>query len=144
MYLYFALVLMLVSRSSVIRSEILFVNWPLMVKPVAEGSSKGVIAKSVCHSENEVRDVVRGAPATGLPVQRVHGLDQGRERRIAGASRQAAHRLHAWRAQGAGAGHRGIRAVRRPRHAWRFRYTRVAARSAQGSPCPDSRFRAGS
>jgi D-alanine-D-alanine ligase len=36
-----------------------FVNWPLMVKPVAEGSSKGVIAKSVVHSEGEMREVVR-------------------------------------------------------------------------------------
>ena len=36
-----------------------FVKFPLMVKPVAEGSSKGVVPKSVCHSEAEVRDVVR-------------------------------------------------------------------------------------
>ncbi len=36
-----------------------FTRWPLMVKPVAEGSSKGVIAKSVCHSEGELREVVR-------------------------------------------------------------------------------------
>ncbi|MBL9038715.1 MAG: ATP-grasp domain-containing protein, partial [Archangium sp.] len=36
-----------------------FTRWPLMVKPVAEGSSKGVIGKSVCHSEAELREVVR-------------------------------------------------------------------------------------
>lgn len=36
-----------------------FVRWPLMVKPVAEGSSKGVIAKSVCHNESELREVVK-------------------------------------------------------------------------------------
>lgn len=34
-------------------------RWPLIVKPVAEGSSKGVFGKSVCHSEAEVRDVVK-------------------------------------------------------------------------------------
>ena len=33
--------------------------WPLMVKPVAEGSSKGVGPKSVAHSEAELRSVVR-------------------------------------------------------------------------------------
>jgi D-alanine-D-alanine ligase len=33
--------------------------FPLMVKPVAEGSSKGVVTKSVCNSEDEVREVVR-------------------------------------------------------------------------------------
>jgi D-alanine-D-alanine ligase len=36
-----------------------FDRWPLMVKPVAEGSSKGVLKKSVCSSEPEVREVVR-------------------------------------------------------------------------------------
>ena len=36
-----------------------FVRWPLMVKPVAEGSSKGVISKSVCHNEAELREVVK-------------------------------------------------------------------------------------
>lgn len=36
-----------------------FTRWPLMVKPVAEGSSKGVIRKSVCHSEAEVREIVK-------------------------------------------------------------------------------------
>lgn len=36
-----------------------FNRWPLMVKPVAEGSSKGVISKSVCHTEAEVREVVK-------------------------------------------------------------------------------------
>lgn len=36
-----------------------FTRWPLMVKPVAEGSSKGVISKSVCHNEAEVREVVK-------------------------------------------------------------------------------------
>lgn len=36
-----------------------FGRYPLIVKPVAEGSSKGVVAKSVCHSEAEVREVVR-------------------------------------------------------------------------------------
>ena len=30
-----------------------------MVKPVAEGSSKGVISKSVCHNEAELREVVK-------------------------------------------------------------------------------------
>jgi D-alanine-D-alanine ligase len=34
-------------------------SYPLMVKPVAEGSSKGVLSKSVCHSEGELRDVVK-------------------------------------------------------------------------------------
>lgn len=36
-----------------------FTRWPLMVKPVAEGSSKGVISKSVCHNETELREVVK-------------------------------------------------------------------------------------
>jgi D-alanine-D-alanine ligase len=36
-----------------------FTTWPLMVKPVAEGSSKGVLKKSVCWNEQEVRDVVK-------------------------------------------------------------------------------------
>ncbi|MBX7116722.1 MAG: ATP-grasp domain-containing protein [Myxococcaceae bacterium] len=36
-----------------------FTEWPLMVKPVAEGSSKGVVKKSVCQNEAEVREVVR-------------------------------------------------------------------------------------
>lgn len=36
-----------------------FTRWPLMVKPVAEGSSKGVISKSVCHTETELREVVK-------------------------------------------------------------------------------------
>jgi D-alanine-D-alanine ligase len=36
-----------------------FLSWPLMVKPVAEGSSKGVLKKSVCWNEQEVRDVVK-------------------------------------------------------------------------------------
>ncbi|WP_373048204.1 ATP-grasp domain-containing protein [Vulgatibacter sp.] len=34
-------------------------RWPLMVKPVAEGSSKGVISKSVCENEQELREVAR-------------------------------------------------------------------------------------
>ncbi|MGQ0507068.1 MAG: D-alanine--D-alanine ligase family protein [Myxococcaceae bacterium] len=34
-------------------------TFPLMVKPVAEGSSKGVVSKSVCYSEQELRAVVR-------------------------------------------------------------------------------------
>ena len=33
-------------------------EFPLMVKPLAEGSSKGVVKKSVCRSEAELRDVV--------------------------------------------------------------------------------------
>jgi D-alanine-D-alanine ligase len=36
-----------------------FTGFPLMVKPVAEGSSKGVVSKSVCHSEAELREVVK-------------------------------------------------------------------------------------
>lgn len=36
-----------------------FNRWPLMVKPVAEGSSKGVIGKSVCHNEAQMREVVK-------------------------------------------------------------------------------------
>ncbi len=36
-----------------------FTHYPLMVKPVAEGSSKGVVTKSVCNSESELRDVVK-------------------------------------------------------------------------------------
>jgi D-alanine-D-alanine ligase len=36
-----------------------FTRWPLMVKPVAEGSSKGVVKKSVCFSEAELREVVK-------------------------------------------------------------------------------------
>lgn len=36
-----------------------FEKWPLMVKPVAEGSSKGVVAKSVVKDEGELREVVR-------------------------------------------------------------------------------------
>jgi D-alanine-D-alanine ligase len=34
-------------------------RWPLLVKPVAEGSSKGVVSKSVCVNEQELRDVAR-------------------------------------------------------------------------------------
>ncbi|MBL8909424.1 MAG: ATP-grasp domain-containing protein [Archangium sp.] len=41
------------------RLEKQFTRWPLMVKPVAEGSSKGVISKSVCHNEAELREVVK-------------------------------------------------------------------------------------
>ncbi|MFO0597403.1 MAG: ATP-grasp domain-containing protein [Myxococcaceae bacterium] len=41
------------------RLEKHFTRWPLMVKPVAEGSSKGVISKSVCHNEAELREVVK-------------------------------------------------------------------------------------
>lgn len=36
-----------------------FTRWPLMVKPVAEGSSKGVVSKSVCSTEAELREVVK-------------------------------------------------------------------------------------
>jgi len=36
-----------------------FVRFPVIVKPVAEGSSKGVVSKSVCHSEGELREVVK-------------------------------------------------------------------------------------
>ena len=36
-----------------------FTRFPLIVKPVAEGSSKGVVSKSVCHGEGELREVVR-------------------------------------------------------------------------------------
>ena len=32
---------------------------PYVAKPVAEGSSKGVVSKSVCHSEAELREVVK-------------------------------------------------------------------------------------
>jgi D-alanine-D-alanine ligase len=41
------------------RLEKQFTRWPLMVKPVAEGSSKGVVKKSVCFNEAEMREVVR-------------------------------------------------------------------------------------
>jgi D-alanine-D-alanine ligase len=34
-------------------------EFPLMVKPVAEGSSKGVVQKSVCQTEAELREVVK-------------------------------------------------------------------------------------
>lgn len=34
-------------------------KFPLMVKPLAEGSSKGVVKKSVCYSEPELREVVK-------------------------------------------------------------------------------------
>lgn len=34
-------------------------TYPLIIKPVAEGSSKGVVQKSVCHSEAEIRAVAR-------------------------------------------------------------------------------------
>ncbi|MFL5321056.1 MAG: ATP-grasp domain-containing protein, partial [Myxococcaceae bacterium] len=36
-----------------------FTRFPLMVKPLAEGSSKGVVQKSVCNSEAEIREVVK-------------------------------------------------------------------------------------
>ena len=36
-----------------------FARWPLMVKPVAEGSSKGVLTKSVVFNESELREVVK-------------------------------------------------------------------------------------
>lgn len=34
-------------------------QYPLIIKPVAEGSSKGVLSKSVCNTENELREVAR-------------------------------------------------------------------------------------
>jgi D-alanine-D-alanine ligase len=34
-------------------------RFPLIVKPVAEGSSKGVVSKSVCQTEAELREVVK-------------------------------------------------------------------------------------
>lgn len=34
-------------------------TYPLILKPVAEGSSKGVLSKSVCHSEHELREVAK-------------------------------------------------------------------------------------
>jgi D-alanine-D-alanine ligase len=36
-----------------------FSKFPLIVKPVAEGSSKGVVSKSVCQTESELREVVK-------------------------------------------------------------------------------------
>jgi D-alanine-D-alanine ligase len=36
-----------------------FTRFPLLAKPVAEGSSKGVVSSSVCHTEAELREVVR-------------------------------------------------------------------------------------
>ncbi|ATB38436.1 D-alanine-D-alanine ligase/ATP-grasp enzymes-like protein [Cystobacter fuscus] len=36
-----------------------FTTFPLIVKPVAEGSSKGVVSKSVCGNEAELREVVK-------------------------------------------------------------------------------------
>ncbi len=36
-----------------------FTTFPLIVKPVAEGSSKGVVSKSVCNTEAELREVVK-------------------------------------------------------------------------------------
>ncbi|HME92553.1 MAG TPA: ATP-grasp domain-containing protein, partial [Myxococcaceae bacterium] len=36
-----------------------FSRFPLIAKPVAEGSSKGVLSKSVCSSEAELREVVK-------------------------------------------------------------------------------------
>ncbi len=36
-----------------------FTRFPLIVKPVAEGSSKGVVSKSVCQTETELREVVK-------------------------------------------------------------------------------------
>ena len=36
-----------------------FTSFPLIVKPVAEGSSKGVVSKSVCYNEAELREVVK-------------------------------------------------------------------------------------
>ncbi len=36
-----------------------FTTFPLIVKPVAEGSSKGVVSKSVCYTEVELREVVK-------------------------------------------------------------------------------------
>jgi D-alanine--D-alanine ligase len=36
-----------------------FTGFPLIVKPVAEGSSKGVVSKSVCRNEAELREVVK-------------------------------------------------------------------------------------
>jgi D-alanine-D-alanine ligase len=36
-----------------------FTKFPLIVKPVAEGSSKGVVSKSVCNTESELREAVR-------------------------------------------------------------------------------------
>jgi D-alanine-D-alanine ligase len=36
-----------------------FTRFPLIVKPVAEGSSKGVVSKSVCGTEQELREMVK-------------------------------------------------------------------------------------
>ncbi len=53
--------------------------FPLMVKPVAEGSSKGVVSKSVCGSEPELREVVREIVAKYNQPALVEDYISGRE-----------------------------------------------------------------
>ena len=69
---------------------------------------------------------------------------QGRERSLARHARQEARALRQDAAGCPQSRHRGLRAVRRARHAWRFCYARVAARSAEGRAGDDSRLCAGS
>lgn len=54
-------------------------RWPLMVKPVAEGSSKGVISKSVCENEAELREVAREMAAKYRQPVLVEEYISGRE-----------------------------------------------------------------
>jgi len=57
--------------------------FPLIVKPVAEGSSKGVVPKSVCQTEAELRDVVREMSAKYQQPALVEEYIAGREFTVA-------------------------------------------------------------
>ena len=71
-------------------------------------------------------------------------FDEGRERDAREPSGQAARALHQGPAVGAESGNGRFRAVRQSRHAWRFCYTRMAARSPETCAGNDSRLRRGS
>ncbi|MFN0062571.1 MAG: ATP-grasp domain-containing protein, partial [Myxococcaceae bacterium] len=53
--------------------------FPVIVKPVAEGSSKGVLSKSVCNSEPELREVVRELVEKYQQPALIEGYISGRE-----------------------------------------------------------------
>ena len=69
---------------------------------------------------------------------------EGRERDAGRPAGQAARALHQGPAVGAEPGNVRLRAVRSDRHAWRFCYTRLAARSPETCAVDDSRLRRGS
>ena len=54
-------------------------SWPLLVKPIAEGSSKGVVSSSVCHDERQLRELAREMIAKYRQAVLVEEYIRGRE-----------------------------------------------------------------